>query len=76
MNIVLTIHNYPDEWYQDIYICCECETEFMTNLESVPRFCPACGAKFDAVRIRYRNEEGNRTETVFLRDPQEKRENE
>ena len=41
MNTVLTLYDLPDEWYQDTYICCQCETEFMTNLESVPRFCPS-----------------------------------
>ena len=53
MNTVLTFHDRADEWYQTTYICCECKEEFMTYREKVPKFCPYCGVKFDALRIKY-----------------------
>ena len=40
MNTVLTIYDCPDEWYQDTYICTECEQEFMMDSHQVPYFVP------------------------------------
>ena len=71
MNTVITIHDLPDEWYQDTYICCECNAEFMIDFEGHPRFCPCCGVKYDAVRIKYGAEEGGRMETVFIKDEEQ-----
>lgn len=68
MNTVITLYDSPDEWYQSTFICCECKNEFMTDHEIVPRFCPYCGVKFDAVRIKYGIEHGNRTETGFIKE--------
>ena len=70
MNTVITLYDRPDEWYQDTYICCECSAEFMIDFEGHPRFCPCCGVKFNAVRIKY-PDRGERMETVFLKDEQE-----
>ena len=72
MNTVLTILDHVDEWYQSTYICCECEEEFMTYCEKKPRYCPNCGVKFDAIRIRH----GGRTETIYINDEKEEEENE
>lgn len=69
MNTVLTLYDRPEEWYQDTYVCCECKTEFMTD--DIPKFCPCCGVKFDAIRIHYGTEHGNRTVTEFINDEQE-----
>ena len=64
MNAVITLYDCPDEWYQDTYICCRCSAEFMTDFEGAPRFCPSCGVKFDALRIKYPDRE-ERMETIF-----------
>ena len=70
MNTVLTLYDVPDEWYGDTFICCECDTEFMVDMEA-PRFCPCCGVKFDALRIQYTAERGGGMETRFINDEQE-----
>lgn len=63
MNTVLTCYDRPDEWYQDTYICTECKHEFMIDDHyKGPRFCPWCGVKFDAIRIKYSNERGGHYE--------------
>lgn len=69
MNTVITLYDMPDEWYQDTFICCECDMEFMTD--GIPRYCPYCGVKFDAVRIKYPESRGGRMETRFINDEQE-----
>ena len=51
MSTVYTERNSHDEWWQDTYICFDCGMEFMTEGHDVPRFCPRCGVKFDALRI-------------------------
>lgn len=67
MNTVLTIYDCPEEWYQETYICNECEQEFMLAKHyDGPKFCPCCGVKFDALRIKYRDDCGGRMETRFL----------
>jgi len=71
MNTVITLYDNPDEWYQNTYICCECEEEFMTSREKVPKYCPCCGAKFDALRIHYPKEYGGRMETRFINDEED-----
>lgn len=71
MNTVITLHDMPDEWYCDTYICCECNTEFMVDMEDGPRFCPCCGVKFDALRIHYPAERGKRMETRFINDEED-----
>ena len=71
MNTVITLYDFPDEWYQDTYICCECETKFMMNHHTVPRFCPCCGVKFDALRIKYPTTQGGHMETRFISDEEE-----
>ena len=71
MNTVITIHDRADEWYQNTYICCECEEEFMTYREKTPRYCPNCGVKFDALRIKYTAEHGVRMETVFIKEEED-----
>lgn len=70
MNIVFTKYNLHDEWWQDTYICHECGFEFMTDGHEVPRFCPKCGVKFDALRISTRNWEtkSEDIETIFIKD--------
>lgn len=68
MNTVITLYDRPDEWYQDTYICCECSAEFMIDFSGHPRFCPCCGVKFDAVRIKYTAERGGGMETRFLKE--------
>ena len=70
MNTVITIHDCPDEWYQDTYICCECSAKFMIDFDSTPRFCPWCGVKFDALRIKY-HDRGERMLTIFIKDENE-----
>lgn len=67
MNTVLTLYDSADEWYQNTYICCECEEEFMTYRDKVPKYCPCCGVKFDALRIK----QGERMETRFINDEEE-----
>ena len=74
MNTVLTIYDCPDEWYQDTYICTECEQEFMMCSHQVPYFCPCCGVKFDAVRIKYGKDRGYRMVTRFIEDHKEETE--
>ena len=72
MNTVITLHDLPDEWYQDTYICCECDAEFMIGFEGYPGFCPCCGVKYDAVQIKYGAEEGGRRmETIFLKEEED-----
>ena len=61
MNTVITYPECPGEWYQDTYICSECDTEFMIDYYGHPKFCPCCGVKYDAVQMRYENT----TETIF-----------
>lgn len=71
MNTVITIYDRADEWYQNTYICCGCEEEFMTYREKVPRFCPGCGVKFDALRIKYPVKRGGKMETIFLKEEED-----
>ena len=72
MNLVITFNNAREEWYQDTYTCHECETEFMTDQKDHPRFCPQCGVKFDAVRIKHLNPAGYvGRETIFLNNEKE-----
>ena len=66
MNIVITEYNSHDEWWQDSYICRECGIEFMTEEHEVPRFCPRCGVKFEALRIATMNWE-TRSEDIETR---------
>lgn len=44
------VSEWPDEWYQDVFVCSECDCWFMTyfNVDHTqPRkYCPNCGAKF------------------------------
>lgn len=70
MKTLITNKDCCDEWYQDTYICNECGIEFMTYEHEVPKFCPRCGVKFDALRIRDHNWEHKSVdiETIFLND--------
>ena len=73
MNVLRTLYDCPDEWYQDTYVCLECETEFMTDQKDHPRFCPQCGVKFDVLRIVTSNYKKNQEniETIFLNNETE-----
>lgn len=69
MNTVLTIKDLPAEWFQDTYICLECEQEFMMKNHGIPLFCPCCGVQFDVLRTKHKKEAGGGMKTTYLNPP-------